>query len=324
MKTSRAMKKSSTLFYMICKHIAIVVVIVINCSSLSLAQPTPKIFGSDTVWLGTTSNYSVGYYSCMTSQLSWSVCYFGSAVGPYNGTSSVNIKWVNASNPGSNCIITVFCNGTQIASKTVYIRYSPPVAGTISPQQAFRPSGNTHIRISSSPYYGGVCAGSSTVQWQSSTDGVNFGNISSSSPDYIDVYPTVTTYYRKRYVCGTTAYSNIARVTVYPALSNNTISWAITDSIAWGGEASITGSVPLNGNCGNNYGYLWEYSEDGYTYSKVNLENGFGLHFAGIFYTTTWLRRKVYCGTDTSISNAIEVKVKKYCFNRVLLVLTKK
>src|SRR5690606_7594657 len=71
--------------------------------------------------------------------------------------------------------------------------------------------------LTANPAAGGSCGGSYTYQWQKSTNGTTFTDISGASGLTYNVGNlTATTYYRRRTTCGSGnfAYTNISTITV--------------------------------------------------------------------------------------------------------------
>ena len=118
--------------------------------------------------------------------------------------------------------VQVTSNGAVSYSNVASINYVLQVIpGTVYPSEVTTAI-NTHPGIISStlPTRGG-CGGNYIYQWQSSTDGTNFTDITgAASLDYTPPALQTTTWYRLKVICGgDTEYTNICHVTVN---ANNT------------------------------------------------------------------------------------------------------
>jgi RHS repeat-associated protein len=118
--------------------------------------------------------------------------------------------------------VSVTSNGAVAYSSSATVNVNPQLLpGTISPLYITITSGIAPGPIMglTTPSGGGGCSGSYTYQWQSSTDGINFSNISGATGvNYTPGTLTVTTWYRRKAVCGSDiAYTNSCQVAVLTA-----------------------------------------------------------------------------------------------------------
>ena len=159
--------------------------------------------------------------------------------GVSGGTNSYSYYWENSadglnwSNPISNAYSTtyqapaltadlyyrvmVFSNGAVAFSNSAWISINSQLfGGQVSPNYSTVNSGSSPGELTATLASGGTCGGSYTYQWQVSTDGTNYSNISgATSQNYTPGNLTSNTWYRRQTTCsGTTVNSNICQVTI--------------------------------------------------------------------------------------------------------------
>ena len=132
-------------------------------------------------------------------------------------------------------------------------------AGVIAASPQLTTNGSTTLQQIAAAA-NGVCNGSYTLQWQSSTDRINWQDEASATPSGI----TATRYYRQKVICGSeVAYSNI--VQVKPERNGNTIvpngSTVTPTQTVLGIPAPAAGTDHLN----MNYVRVREFSKSGIT-----------------------------------------------------------
>jgi RHS repeat-associated protein len=114
--------------------------------------------------------------------------------------------------------VSVTSNGAVAVSNMATITVNPQVfGGAITPGYITINTGTSPGAINTaSPASGGGCSGSYTYQWQSSTDGVSFSNISGATAlSYIPGSLSAGTWYRRQVNCsGDLEYSNTCQVTI--------------------------------------------------------------------------------------------------------------
>ncbi len=141
-----------------------------------------------------------------------------------------------------------------------------------------------------------------TYQWQSSTDGINWSNISSgtgsgeTTTNYQPPALTQNTYYRIGVIaandCVGTDYSNSILITVVSGISGNTISGTDCSS----GPATLTGSAISGGT------YQWESSTNGSSWSDIPGATSQNYTAATLLTQKTWFRRRVTLSSCTDVS----------------------
>jgi gliding motility-associated-like protein len=138
-----------------------------------------------------------------------------------------------------------------------------------------------------------------TYQWQSSTDAVNFTDITGATgKDYDPPVISTTMFYRRLVatgICTVPVYSNVVIINILPTVSNNNITApAVTSFCITGSPSAITGSIPTGGNGG--YTYQWQSSIDNITFTNIPLATLKDYAPATII-ATTYYRRIVISGS---------------------------
>ncbi|HEY5370684.1 MAG TPA: DUF6443 domain-containing protein, partial [Hanamia sp.] len=119
--------------------------------------------------------------------------------------------------------VAVTSNGITANSSSALITVNSEVLpGVITPASLNITSGTSPGSLDCTPASGGGCSGSYSYQWQSSTDGINYSNISgATSLNYTPGTLTSNTWYRRKVTCGTDVeYSSVCQVTIGGNSSN--------------------------------------------------------------------------------------------------------
>ena len=209
----------------------------------------------------------------------------------------------------------VMVAGVPIYDSYYYVTVQPiiPVTNNLITSPVvnhFCSYGNPATLIGTTPSSGSAAF---FYQWQRSSDNITFSNINGAySKDYTPERITVTTYFRRIAIsdgCGTTSTSNVVKLSVAPALADNTISQPDVSLLCMNvNPAAITGTLPTGGN--GTYIYKWQKSLDNITFTDI-------LGAAGPDYDppglpqTTYFRRLVVsepCNTPL-ISNVVTIRV---------------
>jgi RHS repeat-associated protein len=128
-----------------------------------------------------------------------------------------NNTWISISNatsatyaPGPLITTTYFMaavtsNGATVNNSSATITVNPQVVpGTITPGSITIASGTSPGTLIVNPATGGACNNSSSYQWQSSTDNVNWTNINGAAGlSYAPGNLSANMYYRQQVTCGT-------------------------------------------------------------------------------------------------------------------------
>lgn len=110
------------------------------------------------------------------------------------------------------------CGTENGYTNTIAVTVNQPFgAGTLVPFSQIIASGSSPALLTANPASGGSCGGAYSYQWQQSTNGTTFSDISGATGlTYQAGSLTTTTYYRRRTTCGAGnyAYTNISSITV--------------------------------------------------------------------------------------------------------------
>jgi RHS repeat-associated protein len=214
-----------------------------------------------------------GYFG--TTTVTWAAS-GGTISGSSSGTPLpfVYVTWNTGISSGTLTVTT--SNPTGNGSLTVSIPQSLS-AGTINGNLTQTINyNNTPATISCTAATGGGCSPSYSYQWQSSPDGVNYTNSSSTAQNLsFSAGLTQTTYFRRfvtETVSGFTGYSsNVATVIVNPPPlipGTSKPTYQLTN-IYLGAPQTITAdATPCAGSGCNTY--QWQQSTDGTTWSNIS------------------------------------------------------
>ncbi|MBC8320110.1 MAG: HYR domain-containing protein, partial [Bacteroidetes bacterium] len=176
-----------------------------------------------------------------------------------------------------------FVVGSISADQTICYNTAPAELTGVAP-----PGGNT-------PY---------TYQWQNSTDGTTFADISgATSLNYTPAALSATTYYQLVQTsasgCGY-ATTNMVTITVYPDFVVGSIS--ADQTICFNtAPAELTGVAPTGGN--TPYIYQWQNSTDGTTFADISGATGLNYSPAALSATTYYQLVQTSassCGVETT------------------------
>jgi Ig-like domain CHU_C associated len=147
-------------------------------------------------------------------------------------------------------------------------------------------------------------------QWQSSSNGTTWANITGATSSSLTVSPTVTTFYRVNATptsgsCSTTS-SYPLKVTIYPDPSVSVA--AVNESICTGSSTTLSATV-TNGTGTTNY--QWQSSSDNVTFNNIvgatNATFNSGNLTTNQFYKVVVNRSGNGCNSGTSSVSAITV-----------------
>lgn len=204
--------------------------------------------------------------------------------------------------------VAVTSNGAVAYSSTGTVNVYPQlVGGSISPATITISYNSSPGALTLSGVTGGN--GAYAYQWQVSSDGSTYSNVSSATgTSYTPGSLTSTAYYRVMVTSnGVAVYSSTSIVTVAPQLTAGSISGS-TGPVNYGGSpGQLTGTSATGGNC-NSYSYQWQQSVDGTNYSDISGATGQNYTPASLAYKT-FFRRKVTCASETQYTNALAVTV---------------
>ena len=224
-----------------------------------------------------------------------------------NGTTWTNISAATTQNytPAALSSTIQFRRATTSNGLTVYTNAAvfnvyPPLVMYNIPNDSFAVHLYGVHTISTIPATGGN--GIYTYQWQSSTNGTTWNDISGQTTlSYTPKGLTATTFLRlKGMSLSLTAYSNVVTATL--PLNGGLIA-INTPTIASGGSITLSNTLLATGGTCPSYTYQWQSSPDEYNWTNVASPTVSGLT------KTTWFRRRVYCSTDTVSSNNVRVRI---------------
>lgn len=233
-----------------------------------------------------------------------------------NGTTWTNINNNTNTYNYSNLTATtqfraLVQNGTCTSAytNTVTIQIVSVIMNTIS-STSYTVCDGQSVSINTSSPTGGT--GTYTYQWQMSTDGTNWNNISCATNVDYHFTPVHPQTFLRRIVSSTpcSSTSNTITVTKQAALSNNSLNTSI--EICTGNTAQIIGSDPSGGD--GIYYYQWETSIDGgNTWSTIS--GATQKDYTTTNLTANQLYRRIVTtqlctGPQSSTSNSINIVVR--------------
>jgi RHS repeat-associated protein len=250
----------------------------------------PAITGADALYINTTANFtnsnSGGNWYSSNTNIATAGLTSGLISGIAQGSAIIEYKLTNA----SNCSTSVY--------KSIQV-YDQLIAGTVSPAYTILTANSTVPTLQAGAASGGN--GQYTYNWQSSTNGSSWQNISgANNVSYQPASISTTTYYRLGVTsAGITVYSNTA--TIGTALQATTI--GANPQLLTNGTTTLEQLVPAsNGTCNGNYTVQWQSSTD-----RITWQNEASATISGIT-GTKYFRQKITCGTEVAYSNTVQVK----------------
>lgn len=200
-----------------------------------------------------------------------------------------------------------------VISNIISIKILPALTNNLISQpvvNTFCGTGDASAIIGNVPSGGN---GTYVYHWQSSTDNINFTDITgATSKDYDPAIISTTTYYRRLTTSGSCTVpliSNIVTIIIKAAIANNTITAPAVSSFCIAGDAStITGNVPLGGN--STYSYQWQNSSDNITFT--NIAGAIAKNYdPPVINVNAYYRRVVTSGICVVplLSNVVSIKV---------------
>lgn len=160
----------------------------------------------------------------------------GATAQSYTPTGQTASMWYN---------VVQYSNGDSVTSSPVELIVNPQVfPGTITPNYLVITSGTSPGVISGNAATGGNCSGSYSYQWQSSTNGTTWTNITgATSLTYTPGTLTSATWYRRQVTCGTDLESsNAAQIVI--GTSNTSYNFIRVRDIQ---KAGVTDTVTADG-----------------------------------------------------------------------------
>lgn len=247
---------------------SMVIVLLLSGTLASPVQAQFSISGPTCVTAGVQYTYQIGGPWTSATNMNWFQT-TGSIVGNGSGTpqptvtvvfSSSGYVKVNTTNPSGTAtlnvsVMTALAGGT-VSNPTQTINYNKVPAPINCPAAT-----------------GGSCSTPNyTYQWQSSPNNSTYTNITGATGLTLTFSSplTATTYYQRQVTettSGSTAYSTVAQVTVYPALVAGTISPA-SQTVNYNTAGSLLTLSGVSGGSGS-YSYQWQSSTDAINWSPI-------------------------------------------------------
>ena len=225
--------------------------------------------------------------------------------------SATNIPTVTVSGmaPGTYTFVyTTANNACPDRHDTIVVINYPDIINTIDTAAQTACSGQP-VTVSGQQGVGGN--GSYTYQWQQSTNGSSWVNISGETNQSIAFIPTGNVYVRRIvFSVPCQSISEVAFITVQPPLADNSIS-SNQDICINTQPVRINGSLPTGGT--GVYNYVWQESTDsGATW--LNIPAASGQHYQpGVLNVSTLYRRVVSSGlcvaSQSNYSDSVIIRV---------------
>jgi RHS repeat-associated protein len=264
----------------------------------SITGPTCDLAGSQYYY------YSLYSPSTFTYNLDAGVDQNGNTSGTNPaGYFSLYVKWNAGATtggiliPGASLYVTIY---NALASGAIPAPLYPTINYDAVPST-----------IDCSVAMGGTCTPSFQYQWQSSTDGTNYSNISGATLQNLTFSTGLltSTYFRRfvtETVSGSTAYSNVEFITVASQLVPGSVTPA-SQLINYNANAAQLSSVNVSGGYGG-YRYVWQSSPDNSTWSSMATDT-FSTYTPTSLQATTYYRVAVTSNGGTLYSSSAIVEV---------------
>jgi PKD repeat protein len=148
-----------------------------------------------------------------------------------------------------------------------------------------------------------------TYQWQQSTDSLNWSDIAGANDTmYIPPALSDSTWYRRIVGSGPCSdTSNVIRIAVTPAITNNTVT-ADQDICFQQAPNTLNGQLPGGGT--GTFEYLWQESNNSSLWSSATGTNTTQNYSPGVQTDTIYYRRRVISAQCTTYSNEVKIAVK--------------
>ncbi|WP_448701696.1 gliding motility-associated C-terminal domain-containing protein [Mucilaginibacter sp. AW1-3] len=188
-----------------------------------------------------------------------------------------------------------------------YVPSPPAISNTITAPAvtSFCGNGDAAAITGSTPTGGN---GTFTYQWQNSTNGIAFTNISgATAKDYDPPILSATTYYLRNVSSGTCvpAASNVVTITIAGSISSNIITAPVVTTFCASGDPAV-----INGNTlsGGSYTYQWQSSADNVTFTDIAGATS-ATYDPPQLNATTYYHRVVTSGGCSLASNTVTITI---------------
>ena len=197
----------------------------------------------------------------------------------------------------------VSCGSETAYSNNATVTVSTSPAGTITPF-------TLSVTYNTSPGQLSGTVNTGTYQWQQSTDGNTWNNISGATGQhYTPGALTSLTYYRRALTNGgQTIYSNVIKIsTTIPPLSSGTAT-PTNGTVLVGRSIALQVGNASGGSCiAGTYLYQWQQSTDNFTWSTVAGASATAYTFAPTGAGTYYFRVLVSCNGANALSNTVTI-----------------
>ena len=258
---------------------------------------TPSQLSQITPATGATGSYTYEWY-VSTDGSSFSIV-SGAASINYQPAFQLGIRYFKRRDYDPNC-------GDSYTNTLTVQGYSSLNVGTITADQNICYNTTPGLLSVGTSATGGT--GTYTYQWQVSSDGSSFGDISSATGTiYQPPALTSSKWYRLKVVNSCeTGYTNSVKITVYNPLSPGTITsgQTICYNIIPGG---LNVGTTASGGSGT-YTYQWQVSTDGSVFSDISGQTG-TTYQPPALSSSKWYRLKVVNSCETGYTNSVKVTV---------------
>jgi RHS repeat-associated protein len=281
--------------------------------SLSSGFSQMSISGPTCVTAGTQYNYTIAGNWTNSTNMSWSV-EGGTISGSASGTP---LPQIHVTFTAGGYVKVVTTNPSSTTTLNVGIALNVYGGVITNPTQTIN-YGALPAQINCPAASGGACSSPVySYQWQYSNDNVNFSIINGFTSQNLAFTssPSQTQYFRRfvtETVSGTTAYSTVATVTVYPQLQE-TIGPASQQIFTGGAVTPVGGGGASGGKPGCTYTYQWQYSADGTNYTGVSSGGSTTTYqppsTPGLVYYRCILND---CNGATAYSNVVTVNIQNH------------
>jgi hypothetical protein len=273
-----------------------------DCCGQSPSIESCAILGRDTVIAGSAASYTLS--TCTTGNWT-SSC--GTIVAQNSNNVTLNLGGVSCNT------VTITAAGGSAAgiSKTVTILAVPAYsAGVIAAMTQTIPFNSIPEPLVISQATGGLCNGSYSYQWLSSSDSLHFDTVPGATGQNYQPGPlTSTTYYERQTLCtgSGTKTSGIIKVTVHQSFAGAQLNPAVQMGNSKASLSTITVTLPAEAT---NLRVLWQSSSDpGFTNPVTISSAQSGSLIPDSITSTTYYRAVILDQRDSFYSSPAVVNI---------------
>ena len=206
---------------------------------------------------------------------------FSALSGETSSSLSLSSLTVSSDQYEYRCVVSATGGAASVNSDSATLSVVPTVTISAQPQAQSTSNGSASFSVTASASVGGTLS----YQWQRSTDGTNFSNISGETSSSLSLSSLTVSSDQYKYRVSVSAdynaqsvTSNSATLSVVPVVS---ISVQPSNQSASNGAASfsVTAGASLGGSV---TGYQWQVSSDGVNYSNISGATSSTLSLTGL------------------------------------------